>query len=164
MQHEIGKHSGSFRWAKRIAVIVGVGGGVAGLIASAQGLNALTSASAHFLWSVFACFYALGVWLGLRVLDERPRALEDFSKYLWLQVPVLQSNVLTYAFAMLGSCTWVYRDWPLFDFGWTLGSGWAFSLFSVEPEFGVGVNFWALALLSLLRILRKRSAIRSISQ
>lgn len=156
IQDPMPNSSAALSWAKRLAVVVGIGGGVAGLVSSAQALYSLTSISDYLLWSVFSCLYALGVWLGFRVLENRSGALDDFSVYLWLQVPILQSTVLTYFFATLGSCTWIYRRWPLFDFGWTIGSGWTFSLFTFEPEFGIGINLWPIVLLALFRLARVR--------
>ena len=143
-------------WITRIAAIMGIGGGATGLISSAMSWSSMGPPSAYFLWFVFLMLYVLGILAGIRVIEGRPQAVRDFRIYLWMQVPVLQTYVLTYFFTVFASYTPIYHGGTIVELGWLLGSTWTFAIFSMPSEFGVGINFVPLAVLGVLKLLTSR--------
>jgi hypothetical protein len=136
----------SSTWFRRVAAVYALGGGVSGLIACIDVMGQLGVGVSLIAWILFVSIYALGIWLGIRLLERRPKSLLDFRHYLVLQVPILQTSVLSYFFASLVSATVIYRGAMDLDFGYAVGSGWIFRLFQAAPEFGIGVNLVPIVL------------------
>lgn len=108
------------------------------------------------IWLLFTFVYVAGVWIGLRLIENEPGSWRLFKVYLWLQVPALQSDTITYFLGSLLSFSWVYAGDGMFRSTYAPGSGWMFALFTAQPAFGVGFNAAAVFVLAALTALKIR--------
>jgi hypothetical protein len=144
------------RWARRACGTLAVGGGAAGLVATFAEPVGLSSMLTFAIWLLFALVYAAGVWIGVRLVENEPGSWKLLKAYMWMQVPVLQSDTVTYFFGSLMSYSWVYGGGLTFRTVYAPASGWAFSLFTAQPVFGIGVNVVGAGVLLALTALKVR--------
>lgn len=143
-------------WRQRIKAVIAIGGGVSGLIANFADHRGSMPLLANFVWLLFFFVYLWGVWIGLRIMEQQLPAEREFKIFLLLQVPLLQSSFFSFFFAALGSTTIMLRPSGMLDFGWTIGSGWTFSLLTPQAEAGIGMNLLPVIFLLLLRFMSSR--------
>jgi hypothetical protein len=143
-------------WSKRLCVVIAIGGGVSGIITSIADASGPISLLGRAIWFGFICLYAMGILIGIRIVEGDVGGASTFRKYLWLQVPLIQSNFFSYFFSAVGSITIFYRGGFVFDFAWVLGGAWTFSLFTVQPQSGIGINVVPVILILLLKVLSPR--------
>lgn len=127
--------------SRRFGGVLAIGGGVAGIGTIVSTALTFNDTSSFLLVSVGLLFYAFGVRSGVRLFEGAPKASRDFERFLWIQVPIVQTGVLTYFFASLASLSLVWHGGQHFEFVVAPLGGFTFSLFSIGPKSGIGINF-----------------------
>jgi hypothetical protein len=143
------------RLERRVFGAIVVAGGASGLITSLSEPAQFSSARTFLVWLAFVAIYAAGVLIGLMRIENRRGAQRFLTVYMWLQVPVIQTYPLTYFFGSLLSLTLMYSGDTTFRWAYAPAGGWIFSLFTVNPGFGLGINAVPVCFLLALAILRK---------
>lgn len=138
-------------WFRRALIVLTVGGGFLGAVATANVLFTLknTPALGYVLLSLFIGLYIYGVFAGLR-LSEDPSHYGHVLFFYALQVPFFSSPIVLYRFACGFHVTVAVVG---FGIGWMfrLGSDWQMAI--LQPNsWGVGVNLFAAAILFALVI------------
>src|SRR6188768_2685526 len=88
---------------RRFGGIVGIGGGIAGLSTIPPILLRSNDLASYLISAPIALLFGFGVWSGVRVFEGRAGATESLLAFLWLQVPIVQTGVVSYFFAALAS-------------------------------------------------------------
>jgi hypothetical protein len=145
---------------RRFAGILAIGGGIAGLSVTLAGFAGFAGVLAYVGLVVACCLYSFGVYAGVRTFEGDSAAPDLVERFFWLQVPILQTGLMSYFFATLGSLSLIYRGGVDFDFVVTLLGGWTFAISSVPPDTGVGVNLFPILVLIALKVLRRVDAAR----
>ncbi len=140
-------------WRGALLLVVTVGGGTNGIWSCLIWIASRHS-SAHELVAVsaLAALYGLGVWAGITWQFERARSRKLVRAFLMAQIPVLQTQILSFKFCTLASYTVIFHCKSLvLDAAWYLGADWEFSLFHSAPDAVIGLNLLPFAVMSLLR-------------
>jgi hypothetical protein len=152
------------RWARRACGTLAVAGGASGLVTSFTGVSELSLALAFAIWLMFVGFYAAGVWIGLRLIENEPGTWRLLKAYMWVQVPVVQTYAFTYFFGSLLSFSWVYGGGVTFRSVYGPASGWTLALFTEQPAFGIGINAVPACVLLALTLVRQPGMTASLSR
>jgi hypothetical protein len=72
---------------------------------------------------LFALAYAAGMWIGVRLIENQPGAWKLLTAYMWMQVPVVQSDTITCYFSSLVSFSWLYEGGLTFRYVYGPGAG-----------------------------------------
>ncbi len=140
-------------WLSTTLGVVGVGGAAWGLLALGVSFrNTQLSASSVVISALFCVLFMFGGYAGVLAI-RRSRGWLHFTTLFWLiQVPVLSSPVISYAFASGGFVTAWLQLYPPIHVGtnFFLGSTFTFNLFTSGVPFAIGVNVIALAVSFLL--------------
>jgi len=142
----------AIRWKVALVSVMTIGGGTNGVLSC---LIWLVNSHASVREFAAVCFlmalYGLGIWSGVVWQSERDRGKYLAKIFLFAQVPVLQSRLISFKLWAVGSYTVVfYPKSPTFDAGWYLGSDWELSLLHATPNTGIGMNLLPFALVALL--------------
>jgi hypothetical protein len=136
------------RWLPVLLGLLGIGGAAWGLLALAATTGKLKlSFGTIFIVLVAAALFVFSAYCGVRAL-QRARGWLRLHQVLWaIQVPVIASPVLSYAFASGGFVTVWLQFYPPVRVGWNgfLGSSYSINLFTPGPVI-LGVNVLALGL------------------
>jgi hypothetical protein len=134
-------------WLSTTLGVVGVGGAAWGLLALGVSFrNTELSASIVVISAMFCVLFMFGGYAGVLAI-RRSRGWLHFTTLFWLiQVPVLSSPVISYAFASGGFVTLWLQLYPPIHVGtnFFLGSTFTFNLFKSGVPFAIGVNVVAL--------------------
>ncbi len=149
-------NTASERWARRACGTLAVGGGASALVTTFANAEGLASTLAYVIALLFSLVYVAGVWIGLRLIENKPGAWKLLKIYMWVQVPVLQTGILTYFLGALFSVSCVYAGGVTFRFVFAPAGGWTFSLFTAQPAFGIGVNLVPVCALLAARVFEIR--------
>jgi hypothetical protein len=150
-------------WTRRSTGALVVTGGLSGLIVTVSDFNAIASPLAYLIGGLFAFLYSLGLLAGIRLLEGDPTAARKVKVYLSFQIPVIQSDLLSYSFASIGLVDVVFRGAGILDLNYSVGSGWAFSLFTDEDLSGIGINLVPCVILVMLSFVPSDSGVPSQS-
>jgi len=146
----------SKRWARRACGALAVGGGASGLVSSLAEAAGFSSLLTFAIWLLFTLAYIAGIWIGVRLIENEPGTWKLLKAYMWLQVPAVQSDTVTYFFGSLMSYSCVYAGGGSFRSVFAPASGWMFALFTAQPAFGVGINAVPVCILVVLAVLKLR--------
>jgi len=141
-------------WWRRFNIVMTVGGGFIGLIVAMPDFVALRELTLTkcVVYAVFMALYCYGIFVGLR-LGEGKESDAHLAAYYCLQVPFISSPLASYHFT-----SGFYVAAGIIGGGinasFRLGSEWHVSFLQPAP-WGIGVNFFALAIVLIL-ILKKR--------
>lgn len=143
------------RSARVFGGVVAIGGGIAGIGTIPPLIGRSSSLLFYLIVGLATLFYIFGVVAGIRLFENRPGAAKLLSWFLWLQVPVLQSSMISYAMSAIGSVSLIWRGALMMDISMGLTSAWTVSLFSVPDQFGLGINALPLIFLAVFWMLQK---------
>jgi hypothetical protein len=149
-------------WPRQAVSCFAIAGGLAGLVSI---LFASPMFEALFVWligMIFACIYGMGLWAGIRFLDSNWPHARFVRLYFWLQVPVLQSGVISYFFAGLASASLLIRSDLTIDMVLSDRGGYRLSLLMAQPVVAIGVNIVPLAPLALLWLIERFNKVRPV--
>jgi hypothetical protein len=138
-------------WLRRTVGILTLGGGFVGVAIGTQTVAATPMSVFNKAFMLaFVGAYALGVWIGLRVLEQVPRASDAAAAYWLLQVPTFMSPIAGYKFAAGGAffVFWTYGQG--FGMQFQLGSRFEWSLLEAQRPWMLGMNLLAFAISVLL--------------
>jgi hypothetical protein len=138
---------------RRVIAVFSISGGITGLIAAASALGASMPGGLTLVSVGFIAAYLLGIVAGVSLL-ENPAATRLATWFVWLQVPILQSKVLSFQLSSLASFDLLWSHSESASISWNWGSRWTLGLFQPSDPFLVGCNLLALAFLVVLRCAR----------
>jgi hypothetical protein len=140
------------RWKVALLSVMTIGGGTNGVLSCLIWLvNSHASVREFAAVCLLMALYVIGIWSGIVWQSERERGKYLAKIFLFAQVPVLQSRLISFKLWAVGSYTVVFYPKSLaFDAGWYLGSDWELSLLHATPNAGIGINLLPFALVSLL--------------
>jgi hypothetical protein len=139
-------------WKLALLSVVTVGGATNGFLSCLIWL--LNNQPSHRQIGVvllLAALYLFGIWSGIayKINEQKGRNLAKI--FLIIQIPVIQSGVISFKFWALGACTVLFDLKSLtFDLGGHLGSNWEFTLLVATHENIIGVNLLPWVVMSLL--------------
>jgi hypothetical protein len=142
---------------RRFGGIVGIGSGIAGLNTLPAILLRSGDVASFVFCGAVGLLYAYGVLGGARLFDGHPRGKRDFEIFLWLQVPILQSYVLSYYLASIVSFSVIWHGTKNLDLIFVPLSGWTLSFFSAIPTSGLGINCVPIVIGIVFKVLNKTS-------
>ena len=133
-------------WLRRVIGVLTLGGGFLGLTVGLQLLFATQQPLVgKCMLLAFICAYGWGCWVGMRLLEQAPRASDVTALYWLAQVPMFSSPLAAYTFAG-GSLLFVtYTVGPGLGVRWQLGSTFEYSLLDASKPWKLGINLFALS-------------------
>jgi hypothetical protein len=147
-------------WLRLTLITMTVGGGFSGLVLTFQALlSGITSRNQPFynllIMGIFLVLNAGVTVSGLLFVYDSHRT-NPLLAAIAIQIPWISLSLFEYRFGT-GFQFFLRMNGPAkgedlaFHLGWAffLGSNWSLS-FSQEPQFGLGINIWALTMLVLL--------------
>jgi len=134
-------------WQRRVLGILAVGGGAVGATLSVIALIRVSHVIEGLIYVAFSCLYAWGIWCGVKMFEAQPNA-ERYNRRFWLiQIPALNSPLLSYTMVCGFQVTLSLEFTPL-KFGASLdaGSQFNFSLLQWDHPWSFGINVFALGI------------------
>lgn len=143
-------------WQRRVLGSLALGGGAIGLTAIFGALLTDQPTASKILVLLSLPLYAWGIWCGLQMIERHPGALRSNFWFWAIQIPVLQSSMLSYLFSsgvIVG--LWTQFDPVKLNFLAWLGSRFEVSINQPRP-LALGVNVVALVVTFFIWRLRRR--------
>jgi hypothetical protein len=143
-------------WQRRVIGILTLGGSFLGLAVGLQHLAETDAALGKAFVAGFCALYGYGVWIGLRLLEQAPRATRAASVYWFVQVPCFMSPLVGYLFASGASMlvSWTFGQGA--GYRWQFGSSFRYSLMQPDTPWLLGINVFALAVALYLAAVSQR--------
>jgi hypothetical protein len=132
--------------------VLTIGGGTSGVLSCLIWLvNRHSSAREVVAVSLVAAVYMLGIWAGIACQRQSARGQKWMKVFLFAQVPVLQSPLVSFKCTALCSYTVIFY-WKILTLnaGWYLGDDWELSWLRAMPDLATGVNLLPLGMMSLI--------------
>jgi hypothetical protein len=132
--------------------ILTIGGGTSGVLSCLIWLvNRHSSAREVVAVSLVAAVYMLGIWAGIACQRHSARGQKWVKVFLFAQVPVLQSSLVSFKCTALYSYTVIFY-WKILTLnaGGYLGDDWELSWLHATPNVATGVNLLPLGMMSLI--------------
>jgi hypothetical protein len=132
-------------WLKRLFLVISIGGGFAGAaLTSAQFAVSGQAPLYYALIGVVTSAYAIGVYGGIKLIEDEAKGLRVLSWYYLAQIPYLISPIVSYQFysglTVFGAFGSEGSTWGAY-----CGSRWLYSLLQMnDSRFEVGANAFAI--------------------
>lgn len=139
-------------WIHRLIAVVAVGGGASGLMSLGVSAAGFQRPSEFVYGALFAVAYSFGLWCGIRVLETGILTKSGLRLYFWAQVPVLQTGLLAYFFAGLGSVTLLIRSDSPLSIIYGAGGGFTLATMKQPSELAFGINFVPVIMLMAIEL------------
>jgi len=150
------------KWLRRILLINQIGGGLIGLMTITNVFSfGRVTATTVVLAIIWAALFCLGIVAGLALVEKPRLGLRLSLIYQAIQVPMLISPLITYAFASGFTIAARLRQGSNLLVNFNFGGQFSLELFQDHP-WGFGINLVAAALLIAISLtLRRRSSART---
>jgi hypothetical protein len=139
-------------WARRILILFCIGGGVMGVSTVSYSLFSLEGTATVVAALLVISIYVLGIVAGLALSEGRRNAMRLMMFFFAAQVPVVHSDVISFAVSALLSASLVLRELANFEAAWFFGTQWTFALWTRSEVHALGINAVPVALMVLLRM------------
>jgi hypothetical protein len=138
-------------WLRRTIGILTLGGSFVGVTVAFQFLLGGTQPLVgNLITLAFVATYGWGVWVGLRLIEQAPRASDMGGIYWLLQVPQFSSPLAGYLFSSGTQLFVQYTVGASLGISWQLGSRFEYSLLESGKPWTIGINLGALAIAFVL--------------
>jgi hypothetical protein len=143
-------------WQRRTLGCLALGGGAVGLAAIFGVLFTDQPIASKIIVLLSLPLYAWGIWCGVQMLEQHPSALRSNFWFWAIQIPVLQSSVLSYLFSS-GLLVGLWLQFAPSNINFLTWVGSRFELTINQPKpLALGFNVVALAISFFIWRLRRR--------
>jgi len=148
---------------RRVLGILDLGGSFLGLTLGLTSLLQQTTVAVLIVEIPFLALYCWGIWCGVQMLENSPRAVRTNMWFWAMQIPYLMSPIIGYLFTS-GAFLFVTYQPGTSVTGFTARVGSQFQISLLQGQsFQIGINFLALAVCVVL-IVNKRHSEKSGAQ
>jgi hypothetical protein len=143
-------------WQRRTLGCLALGGGAVGLAVIFSALFTEQPIASKIIVLFSSPLYAWGIWCGVQMLEQQPGALCSNFWFWSIQIPILQSSVLSYLFSsgLLIGLWFQFAPLKINFLAWA-GSRFEFTINQPKP-LALGFNIVALAVSFFIWRLRRR--------
>lgn len=143
---------------RRVLGILDLGGSFLGLALGLTSVLQQKTVVVVIFEIPFLLLYCWGVWCGVQMLENGPRAVRMNMGFWAIQIPYFMSPIVGYLFTSGAFLLVTYAPGTsVTSFAARIGSQFQVSLLQGQP-LQIGVNFLALAICIVLLVNRRRSA------
>lgn len=138
------------KWLIRISVIMQIGGGFLGIVASLTNLfQAQFSVATIILTIIAIIFFIFGIYSAILLIERKSSGLDYSIIFNFVQIPVLTSPIISF-YIHAGAYFTITLGIVKFNFNYMLGSIWHISFFMRDESFSLGANLIAVIFFLLL--------------